>query len=334
MELSFGIRSTLATPRDAEVIVCLSPALFSACAAVLRERLRRRDRRRPVVVWVQDLYARGLAQLAGRETFSSWMMARLEGWVFRSAAAVAVLHERIADHLVTDLGVAPDLVRVVRNWVRESWPQVRRDGALADLGWSDMTGSTIVVHAGSLGAKQQLENVVRAGLLAEEEDAKVVFVFVGDGACRRDLEMLAGGVRSVRFVGVLDHEAFGQALSAADVLLVNQSPEVADMCVPSKLVTYYAAERPIVAAVSRQSIVADELLGLGTGVVVAPGEPAALLQAVQRLGRDPARARSLGEAGGAVARSSFDRDRILGQFSAWLADLLPAERARSSGRHG
>src|SRR6202011_4975094 len=112
----------------------------------------------------------------------------------------------------------------------------------------------------------------------------------------------------------------GYALRAADILLVNQQPAVSDMCVPSKLVSYYMAARPVIAAVDAAGITADEVRTAGAGVVVPAGDPARLLKEVVSLGRDGDGARRMGEAGWDFIQRNFDRDSTLDAISDWLVE--------------
>ena len=137
-----------------------------------------------------------------------------------------------------------------------------------------------------MGAKQGLENVVEAARLAGECDANVQFMLIGDGGERRALEDAARGVSHISFVDPLNDDDYRLALAAADVLIVNEKPGVANMAVPSKLTSYFAAARPVVAATDAGGITASEIDSAGAGRVVAAGDPRALLEAIQNLGSD------------------------------------------------
>jgi glycosyltransferase involved in cell wall biosynthesis len=118
--------------------------------------------------------------------------------------------------------------------------------------------------------------------------------------------------------------AFGHALRAANILLVNQEPAVSDMCVPSKLVSYYMAGRPVIAAVDPGGITADEVRNAGAGVVVPAGDPARLLDEVLALARDVDGSARMGRSGWEFIQQNFDRDATIDALSDWLVDI--AER--------
>ncbi|UUO02943.1 hypothetical protein M4D79_06890 [Mycolicibacterium novocastrense] len=193
---------------------------------------------------MQDLYGLGVAETRGADASVARAALALESKTFRSATALAVIHDRFKVHVVDTLGVPTERVGVFPNWSRqEPIPTVPRAEALRQLGWESLEDHVLVLHAGNMGVKQGLENVVRAAAIADGIPEKVMFVLLGDGNQRPRLEDLAAGVQSVRFVDVLDNRLFGYALRAADILLLNQQAAISDMCVPSKMMSYYSAGR-------------------------------------------------------------------------------------------
>jgi colanic acid biosynthesis glycosyl transferase WcaI len=125
-----------------------------------------------------------------------------------------------------------------------------------------------------MGAKQGLENVVEAARLAERQELPIRFVLAGDGNQREHLERLADGCATLEFMGPLPEPEYLRALQAADVLLLNELPGLTETAVPSKLTSYFASGRPVLAATEPGSVSADEVRASGAGVVINPGEPA------------------------------------------------------------
>jgi colanic acid biosynthesis glycosyl transferase WcaI len=80
---------------------------------------------------------------------------------------------------------------------------------------------------------------------------------------------------------------FTDVLAAADVLLLHERAGVVEMCVPSKLTSYFAAGRPVLAATSPRSAAAHEISASGAGTVVDPGDPSVLLEALRSLASQP-----------------------------------------------
>lgn len=229
-------------------------------------------------------------------------------------------HERFADYVARELGVAPENIVVIRNWTHlPPSPPIDREAARKARGWAP--GDTMVLHAGNMGAKQGLDNVVDAARLADAQLAPVRFVLLGDGGERDRLRELAGGIERIEFIDPLGTEEFRAALAAADVLLVNEKPGVAEMAVPSKLTSYFDAGRPVVAAINVAGITASELAAADAGIVVPAGEPDQLIDAVLRLRADPALAAQFGAAGRRYRETVLDQDAATARWAALIEDL-------------
>ncbi|PZE28543.1 glycosyltransferase family 4 protein [Curtobacterium sp. MCLR17_055] len=307
-EVSFGIVTSTTRFGRPDVLVLVSPALLSSAISFVRSRLFTRV---PVVIWVQDLYSLGLDELGERPGLMARAVARLEGWLLRRADGVVVIHERFRDTVVERMNVLPSKVTVVRNWSHlEEIEVVDRVSSRKELGWAD--DDIIVLHAGNMGVKQGLENVVEAARLASEQGSRVRFVLLGDGNQRTMLEQAATGVEALRMLPSLSDDAFRRALAAADVLLVNERPGVAGMAVPSKLTSYFSTGLPVIAATDPGSVTESEILLSGGGTSVPAGDPQALLSAAEMLGGDSLRSVEMGRSGRRFrderlsSRASFD----------------------------
>jgi len=177
------------------------------------------------------------------------------------------------------------------------------------------------LHAGNMGAKQGLEHVVDAAALADKSSDRLRIVLMGNGNRRSDLERRAYGSASINIIDGVPETDFTNVLAAADVLLLHERPGVVDMCVPSKLTSYFAAGRPVLAATNTRSAAAHEIRASGAGVVVEPGNPAVLLEAVRSLTSEHSPA-ELGQRGQAYAREQLSERRALEAYRDWVNGLL------------
>jgi len=154
-------------------------------------------RNRPrTVIWVQDLYSLGVKETNQGGATTARAMQAIESRTLKSADLVVVIHSRFATYVENVLGVEPARIKVVRNWthlpqmLETDLPSLR-----AELGWHH--DDTVVLHAGNMGSKQGLGNVIAAARLAEEQGARVMFVLLGDGNQRKNLEDSAVGLARI-----------------------------------------------------------------------------------------------------------------------------------------
>lgn len=261
---------------DPEVVIAVVPSLLGAVAA----RILAARARAPLGIWVQDLMGLaavqsgilGGAALAGTAT-------RIERSTLRAAAVIGVVSEAFRPYLLS-FGVPESRIMSLPNWSHIKPSRADRQAVRRRMGWLET--DVVALHAGNLGLKQGLVSIVEAARLAgtSPQASNLKFVLMGDGNQRRALEAQARGVPALSFVRPVADNIYTDVLAAADVLLVNERPAVLDMSLPSKLTSYFAAGRAVIAATDRKSGTARQLEAAGAGIVIPPGEPRALVQAV------------------------------------------------------
>ena len=111
-------------------------------------------------------------------------------------------------------------------------------------------------------------------------------------------------------------------LAAADVLLLNQRRDVVDAVVPSKLLHYMAAGRPIIAAVNETSVAAELILDARSGVLVSPEDPAQLADAIRNIRDNPDLRSRLGANGREYAAKNFAQAEIMERWDHLIADVV------------
>jgi colanic acid biosynthesis glycosyl transferase WcaI len=251
----------------------------------------------------------------------------VEGWVARGATAIGVIAEGFRPYLET-LGAKPDRIQRVRNWMHLEEPKLTRAATREHLGFPP--DAVVCLHAGNMGYKQGLDNIVECARLAVETDPRLLLVLMGDGSQRAVLVDLARRYQlpNLRFLPIQPAELFSSVLAAADVLLVNQRSAVTNMSLPGKLTSYFAAGRPVVAAVSPESETATEIHATGTGMLVPPDQPSLLLTAIRQLVADPGYSERLGAAGKRYARTTLGPDQALASLKVLVESAAGPRTAR------
>ncbi len=323
-EVSFGLRQASTRWGRPSAIVAASPALLSS--ALVRLRALVTHRHVPFVVWVQDLYGLGVVETGQGGGVAARALRAIEAWLLRSASTVVVIHDRFADRVHEDFGIPRERIAVVRNWTHLPPMPVADVGAVRRAhGWAE--DDIVVVHTGNMGVKQGLHHVVDAGRLARERGKRVRFVLVGNGAQRDDLQQrIAAQPTTAEILPPLDDKAFAETLQSADILLVNELPGVAEMAVPSKLTSYFASGRPVLAATDATGITAQEVVAAQAGVVVAAGCPESLLDGAERLASDREECSRLGRNGKRYKETVLEETNAIDRFDSLLENLTATEQ--------
>lgn len=277
-------------------------------------------------MWIQDIYSRGITETGTGGNTTSAAVRTVESLILRSTDGVVAIHDRFRKYLIEELGVSATRVRVIRNWTHlPASTSENRSAFRSSMGWGEQ--DVVVLHAGNMGMKQGLENVIKAAKVSQDRGSCVRFVLMGDGNQRKQLESLAAGITKIDFVPPLPDSEFQAALAAADILLVNELPGIKDMAVPSKLTSYFNAGVPIIAATDDGSVTASEIMASGGGIRVDAADPASLVEAAEALGQDSAKSAELGAKGLQFRHETLSESAAVAHYDDFVSSL-----ASSRGR--
>jgi colanic acid biosynthesis glycosyl transferase WcaI len=220
----------------------------------------------------------------------------------RPAEAMTVPEQLAAARSVAapagDLIVLPDWNSLPSMEVRVDLTGVERRRARQStrkaLSWH---GRFVIVHTGNIGIRQGLEDLAGALRRLAEVQPDVTVAFIGNGNRRQTLVQATTGLANVEICDPVPPDQLFAVLLAADLLLVSERSDGGDITVPSKLTSYFAAARPVLAVVDEGSAAAGEVQRSGAGVIVDPGDPLGFTAAVALLRADPAERARLGDAG-------------------------------------
>ncbi|MBI5918964.1 MAG: glycosyltransferase WbuB [Nitrosomonadales bacterium] len=245
-----------------------------------------------------------------------WVQA-IERWLMRGFDRVSTISPKMREKLL-DKGIASDTAVLFPNWVdlHQIVPQ-SDDGCLRqELGIP--TDKLVALYSGNMGEKQGLEVLLEAARLARD-DARIQFVLCGDGSSRQRLQAAYGDLPNVSWFSLQPAERLNELLNLADVHLLPQRADVADLVMPSKLTGMLASGRPVLATAHGGTQVAEIVARCGR--VTPPGDAAALWLALRQLADAPDERAALGRAARAYAEEWLGDDAVLGRFEQALRDL-------------
>ena len=151
-------------------------------------------------------------------------------------------------------------------------------------------------------------------------------MFCGNGAGRADLQARSAHLPNVRFLDLQPMARLNDLLALADMHLLPQRADAADLVMPSKLTGMLASGRPVVATAQPMTELAAVVNGDTSqdccGIVVLPEQPDLLAQALIHLANNPTERARMGAAGRRYAEQHLHTDAVLGRFVARVGELL------------
>ncbi|MFP3504719.1 glycosyltransferase WbuB [Burkholderia sp. SIMBA_062] len=178
--------------------------------------------------------------------------------------------------------------------------------------------ATVVLYSGNMGAKQGLDVLADAAQRLASRD-NLVFVFCGNGPARDGLIARCSKLRNCRFMNLQPASRLNELLNLADIHVLPQRADAADLVMPSKLTGMFASGRAVIAMANPGTELHDVVSR--RGVLVSPGDPAALANAIDALAGDARQRMSLGLAGRNFAEAVLSREAVLREFEARLSAL-------------
>ena len=306
--------------KEFDVVIACMPTV---AAGIMGKRISKRLGV-PFGLIVQDLSGAGAKQsgLRGGALISKIAHA-VEGRALHAADSLVVVSPAMKD-LVISLGVESKRINQILNYSAKTIASEDKTSARRKFGWA--TEDFIVIHTGNMGAKQDLENVVRAAntLIGE---TKIKIYLVGHGNQEDNLKALCLGKSNIAVMPAVSDEYYSALLSAADLLLVNERSTQMEMSLPSKLTSYLYSERPVLAAVPRGGATWKFLDGVAE--LVEAADPKALAKKIEELSRNQIRLEELAKLGSEFAKKHLDPEVGRSKYRQWVSDLIDPNQGQN-----
>jgi colanic acid biosynthesis glycosyl transferase WcaI len=299
-----------------ELVITVAPALMCAPTGLAIARLCR------ATAWLhlQDFevdVAFGMGLLKGK--LLQQTVLRIERWLLLRFDVVSTISGRMIERLLIK-GVPNSRVRYFPNWV-----DLTRIRPTSGPGYRSLLGipedSIVVLFSGTMGGKQGLA-VIPEAAAALAHRADIVFVICGDGVMKPTLEAAAASLPNLQLLPLQPLRRLADLLGMADIHLLPQSPDAADLVLPSKLSGMLASGRPVIAT-CRDGTEISEIVSL-CGVVVEPEDSAKLAAAILKLSDDKNLRFELGRRARAFAENHFERDAVLGAMFGSIETGIPS----------
>jgi colanic acid biosynthesis glycosyl transferase WcaI len=274
------------------------------------------------VFWHQDLYSLPIREaLRARVPVIGGVLGSgvvsLEASTLRRSEAVISISDDFAPQL-SRWGVSEHKLHVIENWapIAELPVLPRRN----EWAWEHGLGNKkVLLYSGTLGVKHNPELLLRlARHFRADGDAVVVVVSEGVGADLLAETVAREGLSNLVVLGFQPYERLAEVLASADILLAILEPDAGVYAIPSKVLTYLCAGRPVLGAIPQENLAAQTIVRSGGGVVVDPRDPDAFVAAAERLLRDSVGRKRLGESARTYAEATFAIGNVADRFEAIL----------------
>lgn len=280
----------------------------------------------PVVLWVQDLWPETLSSTGVvRSALVLRQVERLVRWIYRGCDRVLVQSEAFTDNIVRQ-GVPRENISYLPNSAEEFYRPLPKTERWAG---PELPQGFRITFAGNIGGAQSFETILAAAkeLIGHDD---IHWLILGEGRefnwVRSEIGRL-GLSGCVHLYGRYPVTMMPEWFAQSDAMLVTlRRDSVFEMTVPSKVQSYMACGKPILAALQGEGAKVLELSG--AGIAVPSGDANALANAVLAIyGMSEQERTKLGENGLRYFEANFSQDMQIARIEKWLLEL-----SRSAGR--
>lgn len=277
----------------------------------------------PLVSWLQDLYYIPVRKVLV-EKF--WLAGYVFGWllkvyelsILRRSQKVVLIADSFKEFLSAE-GLPQDSMVVIPNWaILEEMPVRPKQNE-----WTkkyDLSSSFVYLYSGTLGLKHNPQLLIDLAL--SQPEAKIVVVTQGLGRNFLEKEKCSQGIDNLILLDYQPFEVLPDVLGASDVLVVLLEKEAGVFSVPSKVLNYFCAGKPVLGAIPLVNAAAQNILAIPAGKVVEPDNMDGFVKAAEELAQSSTERETFGKSGRKYAEHTFDITKIGSRFETIFKSLM------------
>lgn len=273
----------------------------------------------PLVMWVQDLWPESMKAVgAVKNKFILNLVSKFVGWIYSKCDVIFVQSKYFEVEIKKHNSTVP--IFYLPNWydgVFDKSKFFQHDFCPDKLGFFD------IVFAGNVGEAQDFPSILKAFSLVSNLNVRLIvlgsgskFEWVKSEVKRLDLE------EKVILLGAFPLNYMPKFFEYADALLVSlKKSEIFSMTLPSKVQSYMASGRPILAMLD--GVGAETIIESESGLVCEAGDYESLANNIKLLSQmSLEKLINMGEKGKNFAATNFDKDVIRKELLDRISALL------------
>ncbi len=275
------------------------------------------------VYWCQDFYSIAVSKILSRKlpvigAGIGLYYTALERAQMRASDGVIVITEDFTPQ-TRAWGVAADKLHVIPNWgAIDQIPLLAKANA-----WSAEHGlrdKFVFMYTGTLGLKHNPALLIElARRYRDDARVRIVVVAAGVGVAALEAAKAAENLDNLMLLGLQPFERFAEVLASADVLAGVIERDAGVFSVPSKVLSYLCAGRPVLLAAPKENLAARNVRAQACGIVVEPEDIDGWCASADMLLRDDATRARMGKASRAYAEANFVLEKVGDRFEDVLA---------------
>ena len=270
------------------------------------------------VFWVQDLYGIAINKILSKRLplFGRYIghgYIRLDRFLLKHSRQIVIITEDFQP-LLEKWNVGSKKIHTIPNWATLSdLPVGQKNNEWANT--HKIANKFCFLYSGTLGMKHNPELLLELAIQYQNHDEiKVIIISEGLGADWLAEKKLRLNLSNLLLLPYQPFEQLANVLASADVLVAILEPDAGIFSVPSKVLSYLCAQRPLLLAVPKENLAAKIVAHQKAGLTVDPEKTEDFIEAANTLQQDSNLRLQMGRNGRIYAETHFDIEKITDRF--------------------
>ena len=301
-----------------DLIFVYEPSPITVCLPAI---LVKKIRKIPILFWVQDLWPESLSATGAiNSKLLLKLVNRLVRFIYNSCDFILIQSKAFRDS-IKNFGVNENKIKYFPNSAESIYVPIEnnRDNNYKNI----LPNGFRVIFAGNIGVAQSMETIVRAAEILKEYST-IQWIIIGNGRRKAWLEdeIKKQNLESnMHLLGQKPLEEMPYYFAAGDILLatLKRNP-IFSLTIPSKIQSYLACGKPIVASIDGET--ANVIKESGAGIAVEAENPKILAEAVLKLYSMQDKEREeMGKLGRKYFEKNFESTKLIAKLEEWMLEI-------------
>ena len=233
------------------------------------------------LLWVQDLWPESVKVAGGvKNTLILNLLDFLTRNIYHFTDLILIQSEFFKNY-IKNQNVDHDKIYYLPNYAEEFYKPLDSDEVIKRSFGDEFS----VLFAGNIGEAQNLKILVDAARILKDQKYKVKFIIIGEGRFKSDLRLYIDKLdlkNFFTFLGYIEPTQIPKYFATADSLYISLKPaQIFSLTIPSKLQTYMACGRPIIASIG--GVTAKIINDSNCGFTSNPGDSRSLAKNIIKM---------------------------------------------------
>lgn len=224
-------------------------------------------------LYVQDLWPESIEATTGlKNQLVKKILYKICNWIYANADVLLIQSKAFRAYLISRK-VHPEKIIYLPNSTEVLYSMKERNNSLNKY----FTGKLNLVFAGNIGEAQSFDTLIAAAKIVKATDPDISWLILGDGRRKEELVSLVKNEKIddvFQFAGFFDSQMMPDFFASADALILSLKKDfIFSLTIPTKLQSYMACGRPIIASLDGEGslIIQGADCGLVSGAEDADG---------------------------------------------------------------